>query len=73
MRGPFLSVALLASAVTAEADFDLEKAVMKNLKWIRPPTPGTDYKDMMDFFNTNPKEIDNRQIEEAKKAKALKK
>jgi hypothetical protein len=62
---------MLASAVTAEADFDLEKAVMKNLKWIRPPTPGTDYKDMMDFFNTNPKEIDNRQIEAAKKAKAM--
>lgn len=51
---------MLAGATKAQADFDLEKAVMKNLKWIRPPTPGTDFNDMTDFFNTNPKEIDNR-------------
>lgn len=62
---------MLAGATKAQADFDLEKAVMKNLKWIRPPTPGTDFNDMTDFFNTNPKEIDNRQIEAAKFNAAL--
>ena len=39
----------------AEADFDLEKAVMKNLKWIRPPTWEHMPEDIDAFFAEDPK------------------
>ena len=45
------AVALLAGVVLAQSnDFDLERAVQKNLKWIRPPVFDEDFKDLESFF-----------------------
>lgn len=46
---------LLATVGCAEEMFDLERAVQKNLKWIRPPKWGNMPDDIDDFFNQSPK------------------
>ena len=49
------TAALLAGVSMASIDFDLEKAIMKNLKWIRPPVWEHMPEDIDEFFNQNPK------------------
>ena len=44
------SAAMLFSIGQAAQDFDLEKAVQKNLVWIRPPTWDSMPQDMESFF-----------------------
>ena len=50
------AVAALSGVSCAESDFNLEKAVMKNLKWIRPPTWEKMPEDMDSFFAEDPHE-----------------
>ena len=45
------AVALVSGISSAESDYDLEQAVMKNLKWIRPPTWDHMPDDMDSFFS----------------------
>ena len=52
----FFSVALVAATACAQQDFDLERAVQKNLKWIRPPTWDAMPEDMDSFFKQSPSE-----------------
>ena len=50
------AVAALSGVSSAHSDYDLEHAVMKNLKWIRPPTWEHMPDDMDSFFKEDPKE-----------------
>ena len=49
------AVACIANLSKAEVDYDLERHVMKNLKWIRPPTWDTMPEDMESFFAEDPR------------------
>ena len=44
------AAAALAGVCYAQEEFNLEKAVMKNLKWIRPPNWDNMPQDMESFF-----------------------
>ena len=48
------AVALVSGISSAESDYNLEQAVMKNLKWIRPPTWDHMPDDMDSFFSQDP-------------------
>ena len=56
MKTLTFTAALIASVASAEQDFDLEAAVMKNLKWIRPPTWEQMPEDMDAWFNKSPED-----------------
>ena len=46
--------AAMSGVSSAKSDYDLESAVMKNLKWIRPPTWEHMPEDMDTFFAEDP-------------------
>lgn len=49
--------AIFAAIASAETDsYDLQGAVQKNLKWIRPPIFGNDFHDIESFFKEKPLE-----------------
>mmetsp|Transcript_10194 Transcript_10194/g.13826 ORF Transcript_10194/g.13826 Transcript_10194/m.13826 type:complete len:106 (+) Transcript_10194:2-319(+) len=54
MKSMSFAVAVLASAALAESDFNLERAVQKNLKWIRPPKFDESFHDIDSFFSERP-------------------
>ena len=56
MKNLGFAVAALCGVCSAEADFNLEKAVIKNLKWIRPPSWEHMPEDMDSFFAEDPKD-----------------